>query len=98
MAKLASQLDVTLTLLQFIPECLCLMTLQIRADWPNAGRDLSSGVAFAREYPACNDGEAKISHLLVVFPHLPACLESTGKHALPSVPRMVIKLLTRQVA
>jgi len=60
--------------------------------------DLSSGVAFAKEHPVCKDDEAKIIQLLVVFPYIPACLEGTGKHALPRVPgRMVFKLLTRQV-
>lgn len=97
-AKLASQLGVSLTLLPFIPECLHLMVLQIWANWPSAGTELSSVVAFAKEHPACKDDEAKIFQLLVVFPYFAACLEGTGKHALPSVPRrMVFKCLTRQV-
>lgn len=63
------------------------MMLQIWANWPSAGMDLSSGVAFAKEHPACKDDEAEIIQLLGVFPYLPACLEGTGKHALPGVPR-----------
>ena len=91
-AKLASQLGVSLTLLSFIAECLHLMMLQIWANWPSAGTDLSSAVAFAKEHPACKDDEAKFIQLLVVFPYLPASLEGTGKHAVPSVPRgMVFK-------
>lgn len=89
-AKLASLLGVSLTLLPFIPECLHLVMLQIWANWPSAGIDLSSGVAFAKEHPACKDDKAEIIQLLVVFPYLPACLEGTGKRAVPSVPRRMV--------
>lgn len=53
-AKFASQLGVSITLLPFIPERLCLKMLHIWANW-------------RKEHPACKDNEAKIIQLLVVF-------------------------------